>query len=325
LFISIVGILCLLYLGTTRTTEDQRLIDALMKYCYTHYALIKRPTPKNERRFLRYEAKLAQLSEGKFDHLEAQEVRAFFEPRGYAYDVEEGDGRVDYLLAGFTEHGHFEASGSDSLSYDYFLLDRFFVVPYDRSFFGGFIEEAERSPLIFHSTNGRVCINAAWVRWRFEKLFTRLWESKVTRVSKMKGPRHYRILYRGVKDIWREARLFRRSEKASREYFISHAFESHLLTVLDCVSRESYYRKRKLIGTSGLVLGYLRSLAEDPSFITLGFLCYLDEGGRAPWAGEVITSLEVQGLGELGFENCSLEQIRWAAGRAFRLKRENLV
>ncbi|MFQ6078518.1 MAG: hypothetical protein ACE5NJ_05205 [Thermodesulfobacteriota bacterium] len=297
MFIPIVGILCLLYLGTTRTTEDQRLIDALMKYCYTHYALVKRPTPKNETRFLRYEAELAQLSEGKFDHLKEDEVKAFLEPRGYAYEVEEGDGRVDYLLARFVEHGQFEASGSDCLSYDYFLLDRFFVVPYDRSFFGGFMEEADRSPLIFHSTNGRVYINAAWARWRFEKLFTRLWESKVTRVSKTKGPRHYRVLYRGVKDIWREARLFRRSERASREYFIEHAFESHVPTVLGCVSREYYYRNQKLSGTNGLVLGYLRSLAEDPNFITLGFLCYQDEEVRAPWAGEVIKSLEAQGWG----------------------------
>lgn len=83
LLISIVGLFCLLYLFTTRTTEDQRVIDAFEKYCYTHYALIERPTQKNEHRFLRYEYKLARLCEGKgkFNYLDEEDVRSFLEPR----------------------------------------------------------------------------------------------------------------------------------------------------------------------------------------------------------------------------------------------------
>ncbi|NIO03166.1 MAG: hypothetical protein GTO13_00545, partial [Proteobacteria bacterium] len=262
--VCIVGILCLVYLFTTRTPETWRIIDAFESYCYAHYTVIERPTQENEQRLARYEAKLARLSEGKFDHRNAEEVRAFLEPRGYAYDADERDGRVDYLLAAFAEHGRFEASGSDSLSYDYFLLDWIYVVPYDHPAYGGFKEKTDRSSLIFYSRNGLVYINAAWVRWRFENLFNLLWESKVTRASKMEGPRHCKVLYRGVNEIWREACLFRVDEKGAKEYFVDRAFESYVPTMLGCVSRERYYWKRKLIETNGLELAYLRSLAENP-------------------------------------------------------------
>jgi hypothetical protein len=138
-------------------------------------------------------------------------------------------------------------------------------------------------------------------------------------------PRCYQILYRGTKGIWLDACAFRIYEGPAREYFVDRALESSVPLILDCASREHYYRKQEVLGTNALVLGYLRSLAEDPSFITLGLLCYLDEEVREPWAGEVIRALEAQGLDEFGLENCSLEQLRWAARRAFELKRGDLM
>ncbi len=141
----------------------------------------------------------------------------------------------------------------------------------------------------------------------------------------MKGRTSHKILYRGVEEIWRKTRLYYRSEKAAKEHFVEQALESSVPVILGCVSRERYFGKQGVNTQLALELSYLGSLAEDPSFITLGLLCYLNEVMGQAWARNVIFRLKANGLGELGFENCSLDQIRWAAGRAFRLKREDLV
>lgn len=325
LLIFILGLLCILYMVTTRTTEDQRLIDALEKYCLTHYALITRPSPKNEYRFLRYQEKLARLSGGKFHHLNAEEVRDFLIPRGYVYEMEEGDGKVDYLLASFFEEGSFEGSGSHSISYHYFLLNRIVVFPYDHYRYDASRRKRDLSPLIFYTKTGRVYLNGGWIRRRFTELFTHLWESKGMGLSRVKGPRWCKILYRGLEEIWKETRLYHRSRKAARKHFLRRSLESSMPTMLACVSREYFYFHKDLRIEKKLELSYLRSLMEDPSFITLGLLCYLDEVGHKSWARKVRTGLEAEGLGELGFENCSLEHISWAAGNAFRMKRGDFV
>ncbi|MFQ5842181.1 MAG: hypothetical protein ACE5I8_07060 [Thermodesulfobacteriota bacterium] len=323
--VCLVGVLCLVYLFTTRTPEAWRLIEAFEGYCYAHYVAVANPTEENQYRFMRFEEKLARASKGKFDHRNPEEVRAFLGPRGYAYDVDEGDGRVDYLLASFVEDGHFEASGPGSESYHYFMLDRIYVYPYGRVISIGFPRKRDRSPMILSSRNGFLYLDGEWVKQVFTKLFNRLWESKVTGISKTKIPRSYKILYRGVEEIWREARLFYFSEKATKEYFVENAFEYSIPVILECVSMEQYYRKLEVIGTDGLELSYLRSLTEEPSFITLGLLCYLSENSGNSWARNVINSLEAEGLRELGLENCSLEQIRRAARKAFEWKREDLA
>jgi len=320
-----VGLLCLLYLVTTRTAEDKRLIDILARYCYAHYTLIESPTQKNEHRFLSYGGRLARLSEGKFNHQEPTEVRAFFEPRGYLYDTEEQNGKVDYLLASFAEEGHFEASMPGFVSYHYFLLDRIYVYPYGGIFSSDFGGRKDLSLLTLWARNGSLYLNGGWVKRRFAKLFKRLWESKVTGTSKAEIPRSYKILYRGVEEVWREARLFYFSEKTTREYFVEHAFEYSIPVLLDCVSMEQYFRRQNVIGTDGLELCYLRSLKEEPSFIILGLLCYLSDNIGISWAGNVINSLEAEGLKELGLENCSLEKIRRAAQKALEWKMEDLA
>ena len=325
LLIVILGLLCILYLVTTRTTGDQRLIDVLKKHCYAHYALITRPTLKNEYRFLRYQEKLARLSGGKFHHLNAEEVRDFLIPRGYAYEMEEGDGKVDYLLGSFFEEGSFEGSGSHSISYHYFLLNRIFVFPYEHYRYDASRRKRDLSPLIFYTKNGRVYLNGGWIRRRFTELFTCLWESKVTRVSDIKGPKWCKIFYRGLEEIWKETRLYHRSWKAARKHFVRRSLESSMPTMLACISREYFYRHKDLGIEKKLELSYLRSLMEDHSFITLGLLCYLDEVGHKSWARKVITGLGAEGLGELGSENCSLEHISWAAGKAFRTESGDFV
>jgi hypothetical protein len=316
---SVVGCLCLFYLSTTGTTEDQRLVDALARYWYAHYTVIERPTQKNEQRLARYEARLARLSHGKFNHLDEEEVKAFLRPRGYAYEMEEGEGEVDYLLASFTENGRFEAEVPGSLSYDYFLLDRIYVYPYEHFQPDYSVRKRDWSPFVFYAKDGLLYIDGRY-KAVFKELFSRFGKFETTVDSKTATPGCYEILYRGVKDIWRDARLLYRTEKASEEYFIENSFESSIPAVLGCVARESYYRKRKGVGTNGLELAYLKSLAEDPSFITLGLLCYLGEKGRVPWAKDVIRALETQGLDEFGLENCTLGELRRAARRALERK-----
>jgi hypothetical protein len=320
LLISVLGFLCILYLAATRTTEDQRLVDALEKYCYAHYALIVSPTAKNRYRFLRYEEKLARLSEGKFHHLKRRELRPFLKPRGYIFDMEEREGKVDYLLARYVEEGSFEEGGRYSISYDYLVLDPIFVYPYDHYFYDNSRKKRDSSPLIVFAKNGCVYLNGGWIRRRFTELFTCLWECKDTGLSRMRDPRWCNILYRGVQEIWNEARLYRRSKKAVRDYFVGESFDSYLPTMLACVSREYFYRHKDMTIEKKLELSYLRSLMEDPSFITLGFLCYLDEVMGESWARNIIGGLEAGELWNVGIENCSLEQLRWAARKAFEKK-----
>jgi hypothetical protein len=322
---SVVGLLCILYLATTGTPEDQRFVDALEKYCYAHYAVINRPTPKNESRFMSCDAKLARLSKGKFNHRDPEEVRAFLEPGGYAYEMEDGERKVEYFLARFTEHGHFEASGTSSSSYEYFLLDRVFVYPLDRYHSNDYTEERNWSPLVFYARDDRFYLDGGLMPWILRRLFTRLWESKGASISKIDGPRCYNLLYRGLEEIWEENRPYYFSEKIAWKYFFASAYRYSLPVILACISREHYYRERNAGDADALELAYLRSLMEDPSFITLGIISYAAELEQRPWAQNVITALETEELEERGLENCSLEWIRWAAKRAFELKREDLV
>ena len=319
---SVVGCLCLFYLATTGTTEDQRILDAFKMYCYAHYTVIERPTQKNQHRLARYEVKLARLSEGKFNLFDEEGVKAFLKPRGYAYEMEGRGEKVDYLLASFTGNGRFEAGVPSSLSYDYFLLDRIYVYPYEHFQPNYNARKRDRSPFVFYAKDGLLFIDGRY-KAVFKELFSRLGKFEATGDSGTAMPRCYKILYRGVKDIWRDARLLRRTEKASEEYFVENAFESSIPAVLGCVAREFYYRKRKGVRTNGLELAYLRSLAEDPSFMTLGLLCYMGEQERIPWAKDVIRALESQGLDEFGLEYCSLGELRRAAQRALDVKSED--
>jgi hypothetical protein len=216
----------------THTSHFEKVMDALMWYCYADYEVRKPSFPGEvwKIEFYRetYKERMNSLAEGLFDYRNKKEMQAFFMSKGFLYDVWGEENRSSYILAPMIEKGHQKAESPENVAFDYFILGDKKIVPFSEYEHGpwarGFVSAGEKGIYIHRDSLGPLLL------WYFESLWA----------TEPREPEHFHndpltySLYRDLQGICEDTFIKRLqgNKQNAKDSFIREGFNLFLPTLL---------------------------------------------------------------------------------------------
>jgi len=271
--------LCLTVLalyGVTRyityTTEFEKIINRLRRYCYADYEVRASKTSmmRLKAEFTRdqFAEQLRSFSADIFDYRNEEQVMSYFSSKNYFYDVSKTDEGNSYLLAQITRSGQHEEQIPETVSFRYAILGEEEIMPFS------VYQEGPWRSLFISEKKGMIYIHTAtldsFLRWCFAILWKL--EPRTQKDFDIDDATHF--LYLDLPVVCQEVFIERQfvDEETSRKYFLEKAFESLLPTMLAMGARMMADKETSFSARYKYERAYLTGLAMRPQGTLFNYL-----------------------------------------------------
>lgn len=213
----------------TCTTQFEKILDSLSRYCYADYMVTGMKSREHVDRGScyrnRYEERLNSLTSGLFDWNDEDQAKEFFISKDYVYEVtDEGKRFRSYLLAPIIGKGTHTTEIPQHVTFHYYMLG-YKEIPT----FLEYLDEKNGACLFVSAANRviyahtEVYIHMDSLTPILRKCFETLWEEQLTRPEdfQMIGDSLTRFLCRDLKDHCEEVfikRLYKDKETAKKHF-----------------------------------------------------------------------------------------------------------
>jgi hypothetical protein len=256
----------------TYTTEFEKIINRLRRYCYADYE-VRAATTSMKRlttEFMRdqFAGQLRSFSADLFDYRNEEQVRVYFASKNFFYDMNKTDEGNSYLLAPIISSGQHEAQIPETVVFRYAILGEEEISPFS------VYQEGPWTAVLVSEKNGTVYIHTDTLHSLLRWCFAVLWklEPRTQKDFDINGATHY--LYLDLPAVCQEVFIERRfiDEDTSREYFLEKALQSLLPTMLAMGARLMADKETTLSERYKYERAYLTGLAVHPQYTLFNYL-----------------------------------------------------